>query len=72
MLSTEEVPMCRRIVLILLLALVSFAFSTRRPAELDGSIAEVYYWKAKPGKLEEYKRYIRDYAAPIDREARRN
>ena len=61
--------MCRRIVLILLLALVSLDFSAGRPAEHDGSIAEVYYWKAKPGKLEEYQRYIRDYAAPIDREA---
>jgi hypothetical protein len=71
MLSTEEVPMWRRIALILLVALVSLGFSGGRPAELGGSIAEVYYWKAKPGKLEEYKRYIRDYAAPIDREAQR-
>ena len=63
--------MWRGIALILLVALVSLAFSTRRPAEHDGSIAEVYYWKAKPGKLEEYQRYIRDYAAPIDREAQR-
>ena len=31
----------------------------------------MYYWKAKTGKLEEYNRYIRDYAAPIDAEAQR-
>src|SRR5215469_26698 len=63
--------MCRRIALILLLALGSLAFNAGRPAEHDGSIAEVYYWKVKPGRLEEYKRYISDYAAPIDREAQR-
>jgi hypothetical protein len=63
--------MCRRIALILLLAFGSLAINAGRPAEHDGSIAEVYYWKAKAGKLEEYQRYIRDYAAPIDREAQR-
>src|SRR5262245_48204718 len=28
-------------------------------------------WKAKPGKLDEYNRYIHNYAALIDGEARR-
>lgn len=37
-----------------------------------GTIAQVYYWRAKPGKLVEYSRYIRDVAEPIDREARRH
>lgn len=63
--------MCRRVALILLLALVSLAFSAGGPAEHDGSVAAVYYWKAKPGRLGDYNRYIRDYAAPIDREAQR-
>jgi hypothetical protein len=31
----------------------------------------VYFWRARPGKVEEYTRYIRDIAAPIDEEARR-
>ena len=31
----------------------------------------VYFWKAKPGKLEEYNKYIREFAEPIDEEARR-
>jgi len=35
------------------------------------TIAQVYFWRAKPGKLDEYSRYIRDVAAPIDEEARR-
>jgi len=34
-----------------------------------GSLAQVYYWRAKPGKFEEYSRYIRESAEPIDHEA---
>jgi hypothetical protein len=37
----------------------------------SGTIARVYFWRAKPGKLAEYGRYITDVAAPIDEEARR-
>ena len=37
----------------------------------QGTIAEVYYWKAKPGKLADYNRYIREFAEPIDHEAQR-
>ena len=36
-----------------------------------GTLAQIYYWRAKPGKLEEYSRYIRDLAEPIDHEAQR-
>lgn len=60
-----------RFALFLLLALVPVAVCGQGPAETGGAIAEVYYWKAKPGKLEEYNRYIREYALPIDREAQR-
>ena len=31
----------------------------------------VYYWRAKPGKLDEYNDYIRTVGEPIDEEARR-
>jgi hypothetical protein len=37
-----------------------------------GTIAQVYYWRAKPGKFDEYTRYVRDVAEPIDHEAQRN
>lgn len=37
----------------------------------EARIAQIYFWRAKPGKLEEYTRYIRDRAEPIDEEARR-
>ena len=36
-----------------------------------GTIAQIYYWRAKPGKYEEYTRYVRDVAEPIDAEAHR-
>ena len=35
------------------------------------TLAQIYFWRAKPGKLEEYTRYIRERAEPIDEEARR-
>jgi hypothetical protein len=34
-----------------------------------GALAQIYYWRARPGKLDEYNRYIRDVAEPIDRAA---
>lgn len=37
-----------------------------------GAIAQVYYWRAKPGKFDEYTWYVRDVAEPIDAEAQRN
>ncbi|HEY3287415.1 MAG TPA: hypothetical protein VGJ96_09905 [Gemmatimonadaceae bacterium] len=42
------------------------------PAIERGTIAQIYYWRAKPGKFEEYTRYVRDVAEPIDAEGQRN
>ena len=45
------------------------------PATGDTSgatLAQIYFWRAKPGKLDEYTRYIRERAEPIDAEARRS
>jgi len=45
------------------------------PATGDTSgatLAQIYFWHAKPGKLDEYTRYIRERAEPIDAEARRS
>jgi hypothetical protein len=44
------------------------------PATGDTSgatIAQIYFWRAKPGKADEYTRYIRERAEPVDAEARR-
>ena len=37
----------------------------------DATIAQVYFWRAQPGKFAEYSRYIRDVAEPIDQAAQR-
>jgi hypothetical protein len=36
------------------------------------ALAQIYFWRAKPGKVDEYTRYIRERAEPIDAEARRS
>lgn len=36
-----------------------------------GQLAQIYYWRARPGKFDEYSRYIREVAEPIDHEAQR-
>ena len=59
-----------------LLALAMGCASAPRPSNAisspeTGSIARIYYWRAKPGRLEDYNRYIREVAEPIDREAQR-
>lgn len=46
----------------------SHADTSAAPAG-GGTLAQVYYWKAKPGKFDEYTRYVRDVAEPIDAEA---
>ena len=40
-------------------------------AASSGQLAQIYYWRARPGKFEEYSRYIVEVAEPIDREAQR-
>ena len=42
-----------------------------RGQESGGAIAKVYYWKAKPGKLDDYNRYIKTVGEPVDFEAQR-
>lgn len=44
----------------------SAASAGPRPA-----LAQVYFWRARPGMLDAYNRYIREVAEPIDAEARR-
>jgi hypothetical protein len=35
------------------------------------TLAQIYFWRAKPGMYEEYTKYIREHAEPIDHEAQR-
>lgn len=41
------------------------------PAGGEGTLARVYYWRAKPGRFVEYTDYITKLAEPIDHEAQR-
>ena len=57
----------------LFLLLLSLAMPIlAQSAPKDSPVAVIYYWKAKPGKLEEYNRYIQQVAEPIDRDAQKN
>lgn len=52
------------------------ARATRGPgitvaAASGATLAQVYLWRARPGKFAEYSRYVRERAEPIDREAQR-
>ncbi len=63
-----------RLKLFLLLVSVPVIVRTQENAGLapnSSGLAVIYYWKAKPGKLAEYNRYIKEVAEPIDEEARR-
>ncbi len=74
------VPRCRVVATALaLLTGASFvggcATAARDPgvaaAASGATLAQVYLWRARPGKFEEYSRYVRERAEPIDREAQR-
>ena len=45
---------------------------TPEASAASGGVAEVYFWKAKTGKLDDYNRYIREFAEPIDMDAGRH
>lgn len=53
------------------------AAASHSPAPFAGvgaggaTLAQIYFWRAKPGMYEEYTRYIREKAEPIDHEAQR-
>ena len=42
------------------------------PTASVATLAQVYYWRAKPGMLDAYTAYIRDVAQPIDEDARQH
>ena len=70
-------PHSRRVALLLVsLVQLGCASTSRTPTVAvgrasDATLAQVYFWRAKPDKFAEYTRYIRDVAEPIDREAQR-
>jgi len=47
------------------------AVAGQQPTSRDTSVFVAYYWRARPGKLDEYNDYIKKTAEPIDEDARR-
>ena len=59
------------IVLALFVAsLVPFTATAEQP-QSSGAVFVAYYWRAKPGKMDEYNTYIKTIAEKIDEDARR-
>ena len=65
--------MMRRIaLLIVLIAVLPFdAVAGQPPSPGDGPVFVAYYWRAKPGKMDDYSAYIKNTAEAIDEDARR-
>jgi hypothetical protein len=70
-LSRPFVPAVGAVVAASVLACGSQRMTTQAVPSTGGSLARVYYWRAKPGKLAEYTDYIQKLAEPIDHEAQR-
>ena len=69
-------PMLTRLTIlaVLLTAAVGQAFALagqQAPRSDDVPAFVAYYWKARPGRLQEYNDYINKVAVPIDEDARR-
>jgi len=58
------------IVVTLLLLTPPTAFA-QPPASGDTAVFVAYYWRARPGKIDEYSDYIKNTAEAIDEDARR-
>ncbi len=69
--------MTRSVLGVLCMLTLGCAAASRSPAPAAGidatktTLAQIYFWRARPGMFAEYSRYIRDVAEPIDREAQR-
>jgi hypothetical protein len=61
----------RAIALLAIVACTHVAPNTT-PSSAMPTLAQVYYWRAKPAMIEAYTAYIRDVAQPIDEDARQH
>ena len=60
-----------RLIIIGALLTPSGATAGQPPSSGDTSVFVAYYWRARPGKIDEYTAYIKDTAEAIDEDARR-
>jgi hypothetical protein len=65
--------MTRMVVLALLAASIGgeIGIAQQPAAPSRGAVFVAYYWRARPGQLDAYNRYIMTVAEPIDEDARR-
>jgi hypothetical protein len=69
--------MTRLVLCVVSVLTLGCAVASRSPAPVpapdtaEATLAQIYFWRAKPGKFDEYSRYIRETAEPIDHEAQR-
>ena len=64
----------KHIVVLIMLAALLVPFDAgagQPPASADTPVFVAYYWRARPGKLDEYNAYIKGTAEKIDEDARR-
>jgi hypothetical protein len=69
---SSHAALARAVALLALAACRAHVIPGATPAPPPASLAQVYYWRAKPGMLAAYTAYIRDVAQPIDEDARRH
>ena len=60
-----------RLIIIAALLAPPGAAAGQPPSSADTPVFVAYYWRARPGKIEEYTAYIKDTAEAIDENARR-
>jgi len=53
------------------MAVPALASAGQSPAAADTAVFVAYYWRARPGKIDEYNAYIKNVAEAIDESARR-
>jgi hypothetical protein len=52
-------------------AVPALASAGQSPSSADTAVFVAYYWRARPGKIDEYNAYIKNVAEAIDESARR-
>ena len=60
-----------RLIILAALLIPIDAMAGQPPSSADGPVFVAYYWRARPGKIDEYTAYIKGTAEAIDEDARR-
>ena len=63
--------MTRILAIAIVVATLMPGIAAAQPPASDGAVFVAYYWRARPGKVDEYNDYIKHTAEAIDEDARR-